>query len=171
MYKMATNEKTYTIYLEVNESNINSICKNTPLTKKFWGYDQGEKINSNESNIGYYPNYFVDKNMKGYSCPKSSSNTYPDVWNLCYDGTVSKVNQNLEKYPIIGYRNNNNYNYAERTGTLPLSSFSIPKNSFNRGWEDVTGKDNTNFKCPTCKDNNGNSVESNMYTAGKMTNV
>lgn len=187
MNKMSTGNNTFTIYFEVNISNIDKICRNTPLKKKFWGYDQGLYQNQYGNAIGFAPGYNMGNpsstaKWQGdtLKCPMSVDSAYPtnnpNIFNLCYDGTVSSVDTSLEKYPIVGYRNNQNYEFNERSGTLPLTSFSIPKNSFNRGWIDVTGTDNILYKCPTCENNGNDSSSANkgnpeqtyMYSNGKM---
>jgi hypothetical protein len=184
---MATNTNRYIIYFEINNSNIELICRNTTFTKKFWGYDQGQYQNQYGYAIGFAPGYNMGNpstsaKWKGdtLKCPMSVNNSYPsnnpDMFNLCYDGTVSSVNKSLDKYPIVGYRDNQNYEFNERRGTLPLTSFSIPTNSFNRGWPDVVGADNILFKCPTCTNNGSDGNTANvgkpeqtyMYSNGKM---
>ena len=57
MNKMSTGNNTFTIYFEVNNSNIDKICKNTPMKKKFWGYDQGLYQNQYGNAIGFAPGY------------------------------------------------------------------------------------------------------------------
>ena len=184
---MTTTNNSYVIYFEVNLNNINEICKNTQYKKKFWGYDQGLYQNQYGNAIGFAPGYNMgnpssDAEWQGdtLKCPMSVDSAYPtnnpNIFNLCYDGTVSSVDKSLDKYPIVGYRNNQNYEYNERSGTLPLTSFSIPANSFNRGWLDVVGTDNILYKCPTCTNNGSDSSTANvgkpeqtyMYSNGEM---
>lgn len=184
---MTTTNNSYVIYFEVNLNNLDKICKNTQYTKKFWGYDQGIYVNQNGNAIGFAPGYNMGNPNQSakwqgdtLKCPMSASSAYPvndpTIFNLCYDGTVSSVDTSLDKYPIVGYRNNQNYDYSERSGTLPLTSFSIPTNSFNRGWIDVVGTDNVLYKCPTCtnagswnsKENIGKPVQTYMYSNGSM---
>lgn len=142
------------VSIEINEKNYTAICSKSENIKKYYGYSRGNPQTPMTANSNA-------KGGSGITCPAQENEQQ------CF----TNVDTSLPLYPIQGYIDSNDlqntYTYLSKQGSVPLSDFEIPKNSFNRGWDDITGKDTITYNCPLCTGPKG-SIQSYTYTGGSM---
>ena len=140
------------------------------MYKYFLNEKQLSAANSVPSGYIYGPNYEDDENKEELQ---------EQIDNLHFKGffVVAKeaIRLNFNFDEILGYFKNYGMDeYVDEINSLRVESsnngssdFEIPKNSFNRGWDDITGKDTITYNCPLCTGPKG-SIQSYTYTGGSM---